>query len=58
MTYELWLRVKDNLDEYLKASDHYQRLVNNSAVGDVNFCITQNSISIVPVYNKTDKKIY
>ena len=58
MTHELWLRVKDNLDEYLKASDHYQRLVNNSAVGDVNFCITQNSISIVPVYNKTDKKIY
>lgn len=58
MTYELWLRVKDNLDEYLKASDHYQRLVNNSAVGDINFCITQNSISIVPVYNKTDKKIY
>lgn len=58
MTYELWLRVKDNLDEYLKTSDHYQRLVNNSAVGDINFCITQNSISIVPVYNKTDKKIY
>ena len=58
MTYELWLRVKDNLDEYLKLSDHYQRLVNNSAVGDVDFCITQNSISIVPVYNKTDKKIY
>ena len=58
MTYELWLRVKDNLDEYLKASDHYQRLVNNSAVGDGDFCITQNSISIVPVYNKTDKKIY
>ena len=58
MTYELWLRVKDNLDEYLKLSDHYQRLVNNSAVGDVDFCITQNSISIVPVYNKTDKRIY
>jgi 2-phosphosulfolactate phosphatase len=58
MTHELWLRVKDNLDKYLKVSDHYQRLVNNSAVGDVDFCITQNSISIVPVYNKTDKKIY
>ena len=58
MTYELWLRVKDNLDEYLKLSDHYQRLVNNSAVGDVDFCITQNSISIVRVYNKTDKRIY
>jgi 2-phosphosulfolactate phosphatase len=58
MTYELWLRVKDKLDEYLKVSDHYQRLITNSAVGDVDFCITQNSVSIVPVYNKTDKKIY
>lgn len=58
MTYELWLRVKDNLEEYLKVSDHYQRLINNSADGDIDFCITQNSISIVPVYNKTDKKIY
>ncbi|MBF6597389.1 MAG: 2-phosphosulfolactate phosphatase [Fermentimonas sp.] len=58
MTYELWLRVKNNLHEYLKLSDHYQRLINNSAVGDIDFCITPNSISIVPVYNKMDKKIY
>lgn len=58
MTYELWLRVKNNLVEYLEVSDHYQRLINNSAVGDVDFCITQNSISIVPVYNKNDRKIY
>ncbi len=58
MTYELWLRVKDNLDEYIKVSDHYQRLIDNHAEGDVKYCLTQNSISIVPVFNKTDNKIY
>ena len=58
MTYELWLRVKNNLEEYLKLSDHYQRLIDNSAVSDASYCITPNSISFVPTYNKTDKKIY
>lgn len=58
MTYELWLKVKNNLEEYLKLSDHYQRLIDNSAVSDASYCITPNSISIVPVYNKIDKKIY
>jgi len=58
MSYELWFRVKDNLDDYLKVSDHYQRLINNNAVGDANYCITRNSLSIVPTYNKSDRKIY
>lgn len=58
MTLELWHRVKIDLMGYIKASDHYRRLVDNNAVNDANYCITTNSVSVVPVYNKIDKKIY
>lgn len=58
MSYELWLNAKNNLHEYLKESDHYQRLIKNHAIVDVAFCITQNSITKVPIYNKNDGKIY
>lgn len=58
MTLELWHRVKNDLMGYIKVSDHYRRLVDNGAVGDTTYCLTPNSLSVVPVYNKSDRKIY
>ncbi|CEA14625.1 MAG TPA: 2-phosphosulfolactate phosphatase [Fermentimonas caenicola] len=58
MTLELWNRVKNDLMGYIEVSDHYRRLVDNGAVSDAAYCLTQNSMSVVPVYNKSDGKIY
>lgn len=58
MTLELWHRVKNDLMGYIKVSDHYRRLVDSGAVGDATYCLTPNSLSVVPVYNKSDRKIY
>lgn len=58
MSLELWNRVKNDLKEYIKGSDHYRRLIDNGAGSDATYCLTPNSLSVVPVYNKTDGKIY
>lgn len=57
MAYELWIRVKDNIINYIKKSDHFQRLVDNDALTDVAFCLSPNSVDVVPVYDKTEKKL-
>lgn len=57
MIFELWLKVKTNLVEFIEKSDHYKRLIDNGAVGDAEYCITPNSVSVVPVYNKESKKL-
>ncbi len=58
MSYDLWIKVKGNIKEYIKESDHYKRLISNAAEGDAEYCLTPNSLSIVPSYNKNDGKIY
>ncbi len=58
MSLELWRSVKNNLMEYIKASEHYKRLVDNGASSDAAYCLTPNSMSVVPVYNKLDKRLY
>lgn len=57
MSLELWKRVKNDLMSYIKVSDHYRRLIDNGAVSDADYCLTPNSLSVVPYYNKTDRKI-
>lgn len=58
MSMDLWLKAKNNFMEYIKMSDHYKRLVDNGADGDAAYCLTPNSLSVVPAYNKNDKKLY
>jgi 2-phosphosulfolactate phosphatase len=54
---ELWQKAKNDPLAYLKQSDHYKRLINNGVESDAAFCLRHNTVSVVPEYNKTDKKI-
>ncbi|NLY23472.1 MAG: 2-phosphosulfolactate phosphatase [Bacteroidales bacterium] len=54
---ELWQKAKNDPLAYLKQSDHYKRLINNGVESDAAFCLLHNTVSVVPEYNKTDKKI-
>lgn len=54
---ELWQKAKSDPLAYLKQSDHHQRLINNGVENDAVYCLNQNSVSVVPEYNKADKKI-
>lgn len=54
---ELWQKAKNDPLAYLTQSDHYQRLIDNGVESDASFCLRQNTVSIVPSFNKADKKI-
>lgn len=57
MGIQLWSLAKENPLEFVKSSDHYKRLVDNGVESDAAFCFMQNTVSVVPVYDKSTRKI-
>jgi len=57
MALELWQSAKENPLEYLKNSEHYHRLIANGVESDAEYCLKENSVSIVPVYDKRSNKL-
>ena len=53
----LWHQAKSDPLGYLRQSDHYQRLIDNSATGDAAYCLQENTVSVVPCYHKEEKKL-
>lgn len=54
---ELWKSAKGDLNEFIKTSDHYKRLVANNAEGDASFCLTPNTMPIIPYLSKNEGNI-
>lgn len=57
MAVEMWKLAKNNPLEYVNNSDHYARLVANGVAGDAEFCFKENTVSVVPRYDKEAKRI-
>ncbi len=57
MALELWQSTKDNPLEYLKNTEHYHRLIANGVESDAEYCLKENSVSVIPVYDKKLKKL-
>jgi len=53
----LWHQAKNDPLQYLKKSDHYQRLIDNGVESDASYCLQQNTVSVVPGYDKEEKKL-
>ncbi|HUI32308.1 MAG TPA: 2-phosphosulfolactate phosphatase [Dysgonamonadaceae bacterium] len=54
---DLWNIAKENVADYLKGTDHYHRLVANGLEKDIQFCLQQNTLPLVPFYDKREAKI-
>lgn len=53
----LWESAKDSPLDYLKNSDHYRRLIANGVESDAAYCLRQNTVSVVPYYDRDIKKL-
>lgn len=53
----LWESAKDSPLDYIKNSDHYRRLIANGVESDAAYCLRQNTVSVVPYYDKDIKKL-
>lgn len=58
MALDSWRLAKENPLDFVKSSDHYKRLVRNGAEGDAAFCFQQNTVSVVPWYDKVIGKLF
>jgi len=50
----LWQNAKTNLPEYIRQTEHYERLRVNGLVGNVPYCLTLNQSKLVPIYSKNE----
>lgn len=57
MALVLWEKAKNSPLDYLRNTDHYRRLVTNGAEGDAAYCLRQNTVAVVPYYDKESKKL-
>lgn len=53
----LWKDAKNDPLLFLKKSDHYPRLIANGAEGDAAYCLTSDTLSVIPMYLPEEKKI-
>lgn len=54
---ELWRSAKTDPLDFVKDSKHYQRLVANGADGDAPYCFRQDTVPLVPYYDKKEGKL-
>ena len=57
MALDLWQLAKNNPLEYVKKAEHYQRLKSNNAETEVEFCLRENTMEVVPWYDRKEKKL-
>lgn len=55
---ELWRQAKADPLSYIKNTDHFRRLIENGAEGDAAFCLRENTVTVVPRYDKVDRKLW
>ena len=51
----LWQQVKTNLPDYIRRTEHYERLRINGLEDNVPYCLTLNQSKLVPEYSKEEK---
>jgi len=54
----MWNEAKPDVGEYIKRTEHIKRLEVNNLLKDAEFCLLQDTVDIVPVYNKERKAIF
>jgi len=50
----LWQKAKTNLPDYIRQTEHYERLKINGLENNVPYCLTLNQSRLVPVYSKEE----
>lgn len=53
----MWKEAQPNIRNYIDRTEHIKRLEANNLQDSVDYCLTEDTVDIVPVYNKETKKI-
>ncbi len=55
---DMWLQAKSDVRSYINKTEHIQRLIANNLADSVDYCLEQDVVSIVPIYDKIERKIF
>lgn len=53
----MWEEAKPNIRQYINRSEHIKRLEANNLQDSVNYCLTLDTVDLVPEYNKATKRL-
>lgn len=53
----MWREAEPNLRDYINHTEHIKRLEANNLQDSVDYCLTEDTVPIVPVYDNNTKKI-
>lgn len=57
ITLAMWEEAKSNPRKYIDKTEHIKRLEANNLQDSAEYCLTNDTVPIVPIYNKETKKI-
>lgn len=53
----MWEAAQDNLWDYIQRSEHIKRLEANDLLDVAKYCLEIDTVKVLPLYNKSDRKI-
>lgn len=53
----MWKDAKGDLTDYIQKTEHYDRLASKNLEKDIEYCLSLNSLNIVPIYDPETNKI-
>lgn len=53
----MWKEAKSDIRGYINKSEHIKRLIVNNLEDSVEYCLTKDTVPLIPIYNKDTKKI-
>lgn len=54
---DMWEKAQIDMEDYITKTEHIKRLIANNLQDSVGYCLTENTVDIVPVYNKETGRI-
>lgn len=54
---DMWMQAKADPKAYLSRSEHVKRLAGNGLEGDIDYCLTADTLTLVPVFDKETRKV-
>lgn len=54
----MWKETKNDIRSFIQCSEHIERLLNHELEKDIDYCLTFNTTSVLPYYDKSKGKIF
>lgn len=54
---DMWEKAQSDIEGYIGRTEHIKRLTANNLQDSVGYCLTENTVNLVPIYNKETGKI-